>query len=163
MYEMISGRRIYEEDNEISLLDAARAGNFDDPRKHCPGLSQEVRAILIKALAKKPAARYQSAGALEEDLRGLLRSLQPSPDSQALGLFVRELFAERRPAEEGVSLPEIGRPSAKPRVARSDEATRSLVSHRPMTRGKIARFWWGVVAGLLVAGLGAGLLSLFSR
>lgn len=161
MYEMISGRRLYEGDNEISLLDAARAGNFDDPRKHCPGLPQEVRGILIKSLAKRPSGRYQSAGALEEDLRALLRTLDPAPDAQALGLFVKELFAER--GAQGAD------PESKALVAAFEQGggttngldgeTRSLNAGRLVPGTKVARFWWGVAAGLLVAGLGAVLLA----
>ncbi|MCH7665160.1 MAG: protein kinase [Acidobacteria bacterium] len=161
MYEMISGRRLYEADNEISLLDAARAGNFDDPSKHCPALPQEVRRILIKALAKKPSARYQSAGALEQDLRALLRTVEPAPGAQVLGSFVKELFAERTATEERPAGAEVASASAvTATLDGSDAATRSWPSGRPSTLNRVARFWWGVAAGLLAAGLGAVLLEL---
>ncbi len=161
MYEMISGRRLYQANNEISLLDAARAGNFDDPRKHCPGLPEEVRRILIKTLAKKSSARYQSAGALERDLRALLRTLEPTPGAQALGTFVRELFTERTVTEEVPNGAEDERGAAVTEsVDPSSAATRSWQTDRPSKGNKVARFWWGVAAGLLAAGLGAVLLEL---
>ena len=161
MYEMISGRRLYEADNEISLLEAARAGNFDDPRKHCPALPQEVRRILIKALTKKPSARYQSAGALEQDLRTLLRAIEPAPGVQLLGSFVKELFAERTATEERPAGVEVVSASVVTgNLDGSDAATRSWPTGGPPTGSRIARFWWGVAAGLLAAGLGAVLLEL---
>ncbi|MCP4202084.1 MAG: protein kinase [bacterium] len=160
MYEMITARRLYEADNEISLLDAVRAGNFDDPRKHCPGLPQEVRRILIKALAKKPSARYQHAGVLEQDLRDLLRTLEPAPGEQTLSAFVRELLAEpvaaQAPADDGGTVAS----AISSALEEPDAATRSFQTHGPLTGSKVARFWWGVAAGLLAAGVVATLLKL---
>jgi serine/threonine-protein kinase len=162
MYEMIAGCRLYEADNEISLLDAVRAGNFDDPRKHSPGLPHEVRRMLIKALAKKPGTRYQSAGDLEQDLRAVLRTLDPVPGEQSLSTFVRELFVEPALIDESlVTEGAAGMPSSA--LEGPSAVTRSLQTQGPSMGDKVARFWWGVAAGLLVAGLVATLLKLLLR
>lgn len=157
MYEIIAGRRLYEADNEISLLDAVRAGNFDDPRKHCPGLPQEIRRILVKTLAKKPSVRYQSAGELESDLRALLRTLDASPSEQTLSEFFTDLFAEPAdvPAVEDVAST-ISTAEQEPVSA----GTRTLTTAVRLPRTKTARFWWGVMAGLLAAGLVASAIKL---
>ncbi len=158
MYEMITGRRLYEADNEISLLDAVRAGAFDDPRKHCPGLPQEVRRILIKALAKRPSARYQTAGAMGQNLTTLLRTLDPVPSEQTLSGFASGLFSEA-PVESPAGEADLEAVST-PGAVESDLHTRSVVGVAPTARSKVVRFWWGVAAGLLAAGLVAGGIKL---
>jgi serine/threonine protein kinase/Tfp pilus assembly protein PilF len=73
LYESLTGRRPYRLRGSISealqgLLDAEAAS----PRAHNPAIDDEVETIVLKALAPDPARRYQSAGALLDDIRHYL-------------------------------------------------------------------------------------------
>lgn len=170
LYEMVAGKRLFRADNEASLLDAVRAGNVDDPAQHNPGLPPDVRRVLLKALARKPSARYQKASGFAEELMNLARSFDPLPSEQALGEFAQELFEEPdivRVSRASGDLPEepaSQRPSTE--SARIETATRpsamSSIStvRRLVVKSRAARFWLGVAAGLIAAGLVAGGLKL---
>ena len=73
LYESLSGRRPYRLRGSISealqgMLDAEAAS----PRTHNPAIDDEVDTIVLKALAADPDRRYQSAGALLDDVRHYL-------------------------------------------------------------------------------------------
>src|SRR5690606_25713526 len=51
------------------------------PRSLQPALSHEVEAVILKAMAKEPADRYQSGGALVADLE---RSLAAAPETSPI-------------------------------------------------------------------------------
>ncbi|MEP0846618.1 MAG: tetratricopeptide repeat protein [Phycisphaerae bacterium] len=54
------------------VFDAIRANDPIPPSRVCRSLGSEMDAVVLKALARRPAARYASADALGEDLRRYL-------------------------------------------------------------------------------------------
>jgi formylglycine-generating enzyme required for sulfatase activity len=67
LYEMIAGRRPFTGDSQI-LIQQVRSGNPTPPRHRNPRISRELEAICLKAMAKDPADRFETALALAEDL-----------------------------------------------------------------------------------------------
>jgi eukaryotic-like serine/threonine-protein kinase len=67
-WEMLTGRRLFEGENPLMLTAAVLGGAKDSPRVHVPEISAELDAIVMKALAVDPAARYQSALEMAVDL-----------------------------------------------------------------------------------------------
>ncbi|MBI1916656.1 MAG: serine/threonine protein kinase [Planctomycetes bacterium] len=67
LYELLAGRRPFHGQHTDEILrQIARA---DPPRLHCPhGLERDLETIVNKCLEKDPACRYESAGALADDL-----------------------------------------------------------------------------------------------
>jgi serine/threonine-protein kinase len=79
MYEMLTGRLPFRGQTSVDIMHAVMH-NQPEPIE---GVPLGIQQIVFKALSKDPAARYQSAEALLEDLRA----------------FVRAYYSEGAPAE----------------------------------------------------------------
>jgi len=65
---------------DVVLLQAEKPP--EPPSAHTTGISPELDAVVLKALAKSPADRYQGAGELGKDLVRVRAGLRPSAMSQ---------------------------------------------------------------------------------
>jgi WD40 repeat protein/tetratricopeptide (TPR) repeat protein len=72
LYELVCGRPAYADADRAAL--AQRLLNHDpqQPRHVDPHIARDLETILLKAIARDPAHRYATAGALAEDLRRFL-------------------------------------------------------------------------------------------
>lgn len=71
LYECATGRRLFTGDSFATVLMKQVQEPPPDPRSIVPGLSEELVAVLLKALAKEPAQRWQSAAELLHALEGI--------------------------------------------------------------------------------------------
>jgi serine/threonine protein kinase/CheY-like chemotaxis protein len=164
LFELVTGRRLFVEDTEISLLEAVRRGVVDEPQEVEPSLPEDLNRVLLKALEKDPADRYQGAGAMQRELEDMLYTLGSKPTQKALGQWVCDLF-DRMPRSDDEEVPvEVATatavPSSSDTVAghEGEAATAAVpgdeVETRPLELGHLVRqrrFWLGVAAGLVVA------------
>jgi len=67
LYEMVTGQLPFEADTPMAMLAKHAYEPPVPPRSIIPSLSLEVEAILLRALEKDPAARYQSAADMAAD------------------------------------------------------------------------------------------------
>ncbi len=91
----------------LELLTDRRPGDLGDkdPTLVLDGLVMEPeRAILAKALALDPGRRYQSAGAMRDDLSVALSRLNPRMSRDRLGRFVRSLFLAEYQADVALAM-----------------------------------------------------------
>lgn len=131
LFEMVTGRRLFVEDTEITLLDAVRSGVTDEARSVRPDLPEEINAVLRRALAKDPAERYQTAAEMQHDLDEALFVLDPKPSQGGLGLWMAEIF-EDRPLEVAREQPlSVALPMAAPGQAEDSSAVRAIAEPRP--------------------------------
>ncbi|UQA55101.1 serine/threonine-protein kinase [Polyangium aurulentum] len=72
LYAVITGRHPFVADSLLELLEQVRSVEPEPPRKLDPNVPQDLQAIVMKCLEKEPAARYESARALGEDLERFL-------------------------------------------------------------------------------------------
>jgi serine/threonine protein kinase/CheY-like chemotaxis protein len=164
LFELVTGRRLFVEDTEISLLEAVRRGVVDEPQEVEPSLPEDLNRVLLKALEKDPTDRYQSAGALQRELEDMLYTLASKPTQKALGQWVCDLF-DRMPKPDDDEVPvEVATATAVPsstdtvagreRDAETATVQGGEVETRPLELGQLVRqrrFWLGVAAGLAVA------------
>jgi tetratricopeptide (TPR) repeat protein/predicted Ser/Thr protein kinase len=75
LYEMLTGRLPFDGPSSAAILDATLHQAPLPPTRLAPGLPPALDAIVLKALAKDPAYRYQAARELYIDLRHLAVSL----------------------------------------------------------------------------------------
>lgn len=97
-YEMLTGRLPYESDDLVRLLMAKIKDDPVPPGRYDPELPKRVDSILLRGLARQPAARWSSCAAMVEALAGVL---EPRP----------ELFAAT------VRMPQSRRPTGRARWA----------------------------------------------
>ncbi len=68
LFECLTGRRLFEGNSFATVLMKQVQEPAPDPRTLVPGLPAEVAALVLKALAKRPAERWQSAAEFHEAL-----------------------------------------------------------------------------------------------
>ena len=91
LFEMLSGRRLYAGDNELSILEAVREGRADSPRAVEASVPEALNAVVEKALAKEPEERYQTAEAFRDDLAEALEKANLRPNNAELSAYLRRL------------------------------------------------------------------------
>lgn len=68
LYEMLTKRLPFEADTPVGVAMQHVSASPPPPRQFNPAIPPEVEAIVLRALAKNPADRYPSAGALADAL-----------------------------------------------------------------------------------------------
>jgi predicted Ser/Thr protein kinase len=72
LYEILCGDVPYSDPSEEHVLDAIRQGRPRLPIEIEPSVPEPLQAIALKAMERDPAARYQSAQEMAQDLRRFL-------------------------------------------------------------------------------------------
>ncbi len=91
LYEMATGKTPFTGDSPVSIAYKHVKEDAAPPAAVTPGVPAEFEAIIMKALAKDPDARYQSAGDLRADLlrfgRGqpVMAAVEPTRVAAAVG------------------------------------------------------------------------------
>lgn len=97
LYEAVTGERPYDL-SSVSVPDALERieRGPSPPSRRFRGIARDFDAVLVRAMHPDPARRYESAGALAEDLRAVLanRPVGARPDSVAYRVGK---FFERHP------------------------------------------------------------------
>jgi serine/threonine protein kinase len=68
LYEMLTGAVPYEGATPLLIMNARLTGDPIAPRKINPSISPQVEEIILKAMARDPAERYDDAQAMKHDL-----------------------------------------------------------------------------------------------
>ena len=112
VYEMLTGQMLYLEDNIEVLLDRVRKADIEPPSSKRPEIPPELDVVLMKALAKYPDDRYQSAREFGQALNGFLYGFSPDYTPARLAGMISWLLDEDReqPLPEGTE-PEKARDS----------------------------------------------------
>ncbi len=69
LYELLTLRPAFQADTRAKLVEQALAANPPRPRSIDPTIPRDLETVILKAIARDPAMRYQSAAALADDLR----------------------------------------------------------------------------------------------
>lgn len=87
-YLFITGRLPFLGPNPTATLKRILDGVYEDPRTACPALSRSLASVLERCLARDPEARYPDAGALRDDLGGVLaRAGIDRPEEELVTFF----------------------------------------------------------------------------
>jgi eukaryotic-like serine/threonine-protein kinase len=74
LYEMVTGRKPFQAETSYSVLNAQLNEAPAPPAQWNPSLSRELNDIVLRAMAKDPGARFQSA----DEFRSALKALRES-------------------------------------------------------------------------------------
>lgn len=93
LWELSVDRRLFKHTDEIETLKRVHAAEVPDPRAIVDGYPSMLWAILKRALAKEPDARYASGAEMARDLDLVARSEGRQVTQATLTEVMRELFA----------------------------------------------------------------------
>ena len=100
MYELLTGRRPFRGDSR-ELLDQIQTVNVRPLRQIDDRIPRELERICLKALSKRPADRYATAGDMADELRDFLSLAQqrtaPEWTQPARGAQERSISPDRTP------------------------------------------------------------------
>ena len=103
LFELSTGRRLFKSQNEHETLKLICERDYPRPSQVRPGYPLELERIVMKALARDPSRRYQSARLLQGDLETFIRHERIPASNVALGQWMKLLFEEKI-AEQKASL-----------------------------------------------------------
>ncbi|MDY7224877.1 protein kinase domain-containing protein [Hyalangium rubrum] len=119
LYELVTGMRLFKRSSDMQTLSAVSECQVTPPSQVSPRVPPELSAIVMKALAKEPEARYAEALQLQVALEGWLGAQKHPATSTELSAFMRELYAERlaREARAGTVVVDEDPPATGQRAA----------------------------------------------
>jgi len=110
LFELVTGQRAYKEKDPDKKQRMVLDADLPRPREINPDLPERLEQIMLRALARDPEQRYQSAAALQEDLASFLHERGDRVGRAVLAAFMREMFsAEYRKESSGSVLNAIVR------------------------------------------------------
>jgi serine/threonine protein kinase len=95
LYELVTARRLFKGDNDYHTMSMIVEGTVPPPSTLRPELPPELDEIIMRALAKAPAARYQSAYDLRNALETLATEHELRTTAKAVGDYLASVFGAR--------------------------------------------------------------------
>jgi serine/threonine protein kinase len=93
LYELLTGHRLFAARNDIAVIERVRDALIEPPPRHYnPDLSQELEAMVLRALAREPRDRFQSTFELHEALYGYTFKRGVVVTARTLSRFLHDLF-----------------------------------------------------------------------
>lgn len=119
MYEMLTGEKLFVGESDFSTLEKVRNAEVASPREFNPEIPPGLEKVVLKALAREVADRYQWASDLQEDLvRFLAGDFVYS--TEHLAVFMKEAFA-KEVASESEKMERYGQMERYEQIDRPDQ------------------------------------------
>jgi TonB family protein len=91
LFEMLTNRKLFSGDNELSILEQVREAHVQPPSLYNDEVTPDIDKVVIKALQKDPVNRYQTAGEMARDIDAILYNFRPTPTSADLAIYMHRL------------------------------------------------------------------------
>ncbi|HEY0250940.1 MAG TPA: hypothetical protein VGC41_05405, partial [Kofleriaceae bacterium] len=95
MYELATARRLFKGDNDYATMQMIVEGEVPPPSVIRPGLPKPLDEIIMRALAKDPAARFQTAHDLRSALEAFAMDHELRTTAKAVADYLVSLFGHR--------------------------------------------------------------------
>ena len=105
LYELLAGRRPFEGDSTYGVLNQQLNDAPRPPIEINPSLPPQLNAIILTALAKDPAARFQNADAFRNALKAF-RTESPVEANAAEAIAAAPVASTAEPAFQSISAPQ---------------------------------------------------------
>jgi TonB family protein len=168
LFEMLTNRKLFSGDNELSILEQVREARVTAPSQYNDEVIPQIDAVVVKALQKDPANRYQTAGEMARDLDAILYSFKPTPTSADLAIYMHRIsasepvthlsepFPAAAPAPVPVPVPEPAKPAPAPVAHAAPIAAPTVVEPweqpQPAKKSPVPLIAIGAVVLLLILG-----------
>jgi eukaryotic-like serine/threonine-protein kinase len=103
LYEMTTGKRPFPQNNSALLINSILNEQPAAPRAQAPGIAANLENVILKALEKDPARRYQSAVEMCVDLERILHPSTHGTGADAASPETKQSEAAVVPAKVWVS------------------------------------------------------------
>ncbi len=113
LYEMLTSKKAFAGDSELSVLEQVRDPIIAAPSSHNPEVGPEIDRIVFQALQADRDDRYQSAFELQRDIEQVMRSREWSADQTAIADFLAAL-QRKDPPRTGPPGEAVGQSAASP-------------------------------------------------
>jgi hypothetical protein len=97
LHEMLTGDLLYQDDGDDSLLTKVRRAQITPPGNIRRDIPASLDRIVMKALARDPYDRFQSAAALGDALARFLHSAHPHTGRATVAAFMHETYGSAPP------------------------------------------------------------------
>lgn len=117
LYELLTGERLFVGESDFSTLEKVKNVEIMPPSTYNRRIPDELEQIVLKALAREPEDRYQTAMDLHDDLQSFMYTSGNFFSRKDLSAYMRKAFAEEiaketaREEEYRRMEAEVGRPS----------------------------------------------------
>jgi serine/threonine protein kinase len=99
LYEVLTGTRLFKRNTDFQTLTAVAECRVVPPSQVSPRVPADLDPIVLGALTKDPAERYQEAAQLQQALEAWLDAHRLPGSAEDLAAYMRELYADRLEAE----------------------------------------------------------------
>lgn len=104
LYEMVTGVRPFDRRSDYLTLEAIKSAPVPPMRKFGVEVDERFEAIVARALAKDPAARFPSARVFRRELEAYLQERHRRPTTIDLDTFLHDMFEEKIAEKEAIKL-----------------------------------------------------------
>jgi len=94
LYELTTGVRPFQGSSEFMVMDQIVTGQPEPPSRLVANYPPALEAIVLRALARAPGARYQTAASMLEDLERLIAEGSLLTSSHIVARYMSELFTD---------------------------------------------------------------------
>jgi hypothetical protein len=100
LWELLTGRHLFHGGGDAQTMALVARCEVPPPSRLEPAVDAGLDDIALRALAREPGERYQTAGALQRDLEAWIARGRDDASPTQLAAYLRELFAARVATEE---------------------------------------------------------------
>lgn len=94
-WEMLAGRKLFQRTTDLDTFKAVKECKIPDLRQFRSDIPEEINRVVLKALAKDPADRYQTCEALYLDLASVATALEIPLNRYDLSWLVNDLAGNK--------------------------------------------------------------------
>lgn len=92
LFELLTGRRLFKAKTREETLNRVRRGEVPSPRGYRPEISEDLEAILLRALAPRRRDRFQSGAEMLEALNRLMVQENHRATNNDLAVYVNDIM-----------------------------------------------------------------------
>jgi serine/threonine-protein kinase len=154
LYELLTGKTPFEGDTPVEIAMKHLSNAPEPPSKLRPDIPRELDMVVLRALAKNPDDRYQSADEMEADLERVARGARISATTSDTATQVLRRPAAAAAAASATAATMIATP---PSAAAADVPPTVVEEEEMYEEGGERPLWpWLVAAGFVIAAIIAG-------
>jgi len=135
LHELVTGQRLFTGNNEFAIIEQVRQAQIAPPSESNRDLPPEIDGLVMKALAKNPADRFQHASDMELAIDHLIAAKGYAFSSLSLANYMHALF-EQDMGDDTVRVQRIAAMTAGMSIEETDDPS-TLV--RPSPEGTPGR------------------------